>query len=106
METEFCIVLVTANKKDSENIKENLIKEKLSACVNSCEVNSCFFWEGLKKEDETLLIIKTRVSLLEKVEIRVKELSSYDVPEIIAIPIIHGSHDYLKWLNEATKCEV
>jgi periplasmic divalent cation tolerance protein len=67
------------------------------------EVQSLFFWEGRARDErEALLIVKSRMPLWESLVARVRSVHSYSVPEIIAIPIVAGSPDYLKWLREAT----
>jgi len=99
------VIFVTAgHKKEAEKIASALIKEKLAACVNIIQgVHSLFWWRGkVDKAREILLIIKTRKTLLPQVIKKVKSLHSYSVPEIIALPIIAGNKEYLKWLSECT----
>jgi len=105
METDFCAVLVTAaNSGEGDKIQEALVKEKLAACVNLLPVSSCYSWKGkIEKEKEVLLIAKTKTSLLDKLIARVKELHSYKVPEVIALPIVKGNPGYLKWIGEVTE---
>ena len=100
------VVFVTcANKNQANKIAKALIKEKLGACVNLVNpVNSLFWWQ--KKVDsckEALLIIKTRKSLFRKLEKLIQSLHGYEVPEIIALPIIMGSKKYLDWINDSTR---
>ncbi len=106
MTSDEVIILITASSGDeSVKIATALVNEHLAACVNILpEVRSLFFWEG-KTQDarEVLLICKSRQPLFEKLMIRVKELHSYNVPEIIAIPIVEGSREYLDWLRETVK---
>jgi periplasmic divalent cation tolerance protein len=99
------IFVTTANKKEAEKIASSLVKEKLAACVNIMEnVHSLFWWQGRVDEAyEALLIVKTRKALLSKLIKKVKSLHSYEVPEIIALPIIAGNREYLQWLNESTR---
>jgi len=100
------IVLITASRQEEAAlIGKTLVNERLAACVNIVsDVRSIFTWEGKVQDDsETLLIVKSRIPLLDQVTIRVKSLHSYTVPEIIALPIIGGSADYLKWLRGATR---
>jgi len=100
------IVLITASSKDEAvKIGTALVNEHLAACVNIVpEVRSVFFWEGKTHDErETLLIAKSRQPLLEPLIARVKALHSYTVPEVIALPILGGSPEYLRWLNETTK---
>jgi len=100
------IVLITASSQDeAAKIGTTLVDEHLAACVNIVpEIRSLFFWEGKTQDErETLLIAKSRQPLLEQLVCRVKALHSYAVPEVIALPIVGGSQEYLGWLNEATK---
>ncbi len=99
------IFVTAANKKEAKMIASALIKEKLAACVNIIEkVHSLFRWQGkVDMAYETLLIVKTRKTLMDKLIKKVKSLHSYEVPEIIALPIICGDKKYLKWINESTR---
>lgn len=103
---EEIIVLITAGSgEEATAIATALVDEHLAACVNIVpEVRALFFWEG-KTQDvrEALLICKSRQPLLEKIISRVKALHSYTVPEIIALPIVAGSRDYLDWMQKSTK---
>ncbi len=97
----FCTV---PNKDEAKKISEALLKEKLAACVSTVDkVSSMFLWnEELCKENELLLIIKTKRELFDKIEAVIKAFHSYNVPEIIALPIIVGSQDYLGWIEHET----
>ncbi len=100
------IVLITASSEDEAGkISKALVDEHLAACVNIVpKIRSLFFWNELTQDEfETLLIAKSRQPLLERLITRVKSLHSYTVPEILALPIIGGSADYLAWLKETTK---
>ena len=104
--SEFIVVLVTCGKKEeAEKIAESLVLERLAACVNILPaVNSVYFWEGkLCNEQELLLIIKTTTILYTRLEKRVKDLHSYEVPEIISIPLEQGSAKYLKWIKDTVE---
>ncbi len=103
---EEIIVLITAGSgEEAATIARALVDEHIAACVNVVpEVRSLFFWEGRTQDArESLLICKSRQPLLEKLISRVKTLHSYAVPEVLALPIIAGSRDYLDWLGESTK---
>jgi periplasmic divalent cation tolerance protein len=80
-----------------------LLERKKAACVNIIDkVSSHFRWEGkLDSAQESLLIAKTRASLLPEIIELVKKTHSYDIPEIIALPIIGGNQDYLEWLEQS-----
>ena len=99
------IFITTANKKESENIAKALLDAKLVACVNISEkVHSMFWWQGkIDSGEENLLIAKTARSKLSKVVKTVRSLHSYTVPEIIALPIIGGNQDYLRWIDESVR---
>ncbi|MEM0096506.1 MAG: divalent-cation tolerance protein CutA [Candidatus Bathyarchaeia archaeon] len=104
MENQYIIVLVTApSKNEAEKIAKTLLEERLIACANIIgPVHSLFWWLGkIDKAQEHLIIMKTRKALFGKVCERVKALHSYQIPEIIAMPITEGSKDYLKWLDES-----
>jgi len=100
------IVLITASsKEEAVTISKALVDEHLAACVNIVtEIFSLFFWEG-KTQDakETLLIVKSKRAFMDRIIARVKSLHSYSVPEVIALPIVAGSRDYLDWVTETVK---
>jgi len=98
----YIVVLVTAaNKKEAQKIASGLLEKKLAACVNISEkVGSFFWWQGkIDQAQEALLIIKSQKSKLTRIIKTVKSLHSYKVPEIIALPIIGGNQDYLRWID-------
>src|SRR6476620_7143695 len=100
---DFIVVYVTAGSAaEAENLAHTLVSEKLAACVNRIRsVQSTYRWQGqIEQSDEELLIIKTRKELFPALEKRVRELHSYSVPEIIAVPLVGGSAGYLAWLQE------
>lgn len=99
------VVLVTASsKKEAQKLASCLLQEKLAACVNVIAgLDSHFRWQGkIDKAKEALLIIKTRKSLFNKLAKKVKSLHSYEVPEIIALPVIAGYKEYLDWIDDST----
>ncbi|MBU2063309.1 MAG: divalent-cation tolerance protein CutA [Candidatus Omnitrophica bacterium] len=101
---DYIVVFVTcANEAQANNIGRKLLKNKLAACVNKVKVNSIFTWQGkIEKAREVLLTIKTKKNLFRKVEKTVKSLHSYEVAEIIALPIITANSQYLDWIKEST----
>ncbi|HXX59259.1 MAG TPA: divalent-cation tolerance protein CutA [Dehalococcoidales bacterium] len=106
MEFRYIVVLVTVNSEETaEKITEALLDSHKAACVNIVQdVDSHYWWKGKKESaEESLLIIKTRAELLDDVVKLVKANHPYSVPEIIALPIIGGNEDYLKWIDEETR---
>ena len=102
---EFIVVYVTAGSPaEGDRLARALVDERLAACVNRIgPVQSVYRWEGkIEQSEEQLLIIKTQRRLFAALEKRVRELHSYSVPEIVALPIIEGSQDYLRWLGDQT----
>ncbi|MBL7070721.1 MAG: divalent cation tolerance protein CutA [Candidatus Omnitrophica bacterium] len=100
--TEYIVVFVTCgSKKEATVIAKKLLSEKLIACANiTTDVKSLFWWKGkLDSARESLITMKTLKVNFSKVEKRVRQLHSYEVAEIIAVPIISGSRDYLKWIK-------
>ena len=102
MTDDFAIIFVTSTPEGSEVIARALVGERLAACVNVSAVNSYCMREGeFCSEKEVLLIIKSLTVNVERIIERVKELHDYDLPEIIAIPIIAGDKRYLNWVKES-----
>jgi periplasmic divalent cation tolerance protein len=104
--TDIIIILVTAGSEgEAEKIAQTLVEERLAACVNIISpVRSIYRWEGKTQDDrEWLLVIKTEQQHFADVEARVRSLHSYQVPEVIALPVVDGSERYLEWVKLATK---
>lgn len=100
------VILITAqDKKEAEKIAKSLIAAKLAACVNIISgVKSLFRWQGkVEQAKEVLLIVKSRKEKFAKIAKLVKANHSYDVPEIIALPIASGFKPYLDWINESIR---
>jgi periplasmic divalent cation tolerance protein len=99
------IVLCTAGAEtQAQSIARQLVDERLAACVNVVgPIRSVYRWrDAVEDESEFLLLIKTRASLLGRVQRRVIELHSYEVPEVLALVPSGGSAAYLGWLLEST----
>ena len=107
MDAEFVVVLITAPSKEvGESIADALVQQKLAACVNmAAPIRSVYTWEGkVCHDEEVLLIAKTTLEVFQQDFIStVKSMHPYDVPEIIALPIISGSGDYLQWIESVTR---
>ena len=93
------------NKKIAKDITKILMKHKLAACVSMIDkVQSVFSWDGeVCEEKEILMMIKTRRANYGKIKLVIEDLHPYTVPEIIALPIVDSSEDYLKWLVKETE---
>ena len=98
------IVLVTAGTEAEANaIAQTLVAEKLAACVSLMPIQSVYTWQGkLNRDAEWQLMIKANLESFSDIETRINALHSYEVPEIIAIPIIQGAAPYLAWMAEQT----
>lgn len=96
------IVFMTAgSREEAVKIVRVLLKEKLIACGNVVDsVSSFFWWHGkIEEEKEVLVVMKSSEKLFKRLSERVKELHSYDVPEVLAVPVVDGSPLYLDWLK-------
>ncbi len=105
-ETGFAVVFVTTGSmEEAERIATNLVEERLAACVNIVgPIRSIYRWEGaVQREAEHLLIIKSATNAFGNLEARIRELHSYDTPEVIGVPIAEGSHKYLEWMKSSTQ---
>lgn len=97
------IFVMAANEAQAAAIARTLVEERLAACVNMLgPVRSIYRWrDAVEDERECLMLIKTAARLCEKIERRIKELHSYEVPEVMAVRFANGSADYLNWLFES-----
>ena len=105
-ELAYIVLLITAsNIEEANKIAEVLLNQRKAACLNIVPgVSSLFWWQGkVDSAQESLLIVKTKASLLPEVISLVKGVHSYDVPEIIALPIVGGNQDYLEWIDKEVK---
>jgi periplasmic divalent cation tolerance protein len=101
--TGYLVVLVTASSGDeARRIADLLLEHRKAACISIVPgVSSLFWWRGkIDSAEESLLIIKTRPSRLDDIIGLVRQVHSYEVPEIIALPVIGGNQDYLEWLDK------
>jgi len=96
-------MITAGSEQEAHQIAELLVNAKKAACVNIVpRMDSRFRWKGKRNSArESLLLVKTRASLLPEIIDLVKQVHSYAVPEIIALPIVGGSREYLKWLDSA-----
>ncbi|MGD2145740.1 MAG: divalent-cation tolerance protein CutA [Anaerolineae bacterium] len=100
------VVLVTAPSREvGSRIAEALLEQGLAACVNlASSVTSVYSWEGeTRSDEEVLLVIKTRRAAFDELADAVRNVHPYEVPEIIALPVVAGSQDYLDWIDEVVE---
>ena len=103
---KFILVLCTCpSQQEADAVATALLGERLAACVNQLPgIRSLYRWKGrITRDDEVLLLIKTSADLLASLEKMIKTLHPYTVPEIIAVPVIAGSAEYLGWIEESIK---
>jgi periplasmic divalent cation tolerance protein len=103
MSSYIVVIVTTANRDEAMKIVRSLLKERLIACANIVgPVSSIFWWEGkIEEAGEFLVFMKSHENHFERLSERIAEIHSYEVPEIIALPIIKGSQSYLKWLGDS-----
>ncbi len=99
------ILITTSTDEEAHNIANVLLAQRKAACVNIVPgVNSLFWWQDkIDSTQESLLIIKTKASLIDEIVTLVRGIHSYEVPEIIALPVIGGNQDYLDWIGKEVK---
>jgi periplasmic divalent cation tolerance protein len=91
----------TATREDAQKIADTLVEKRLAGCVQIVgPIVSTFWWQGkIERTEEWLCMIKSEKRLYSTLEPSIKELHSYETPEIIAVPIVAGSQQYLQWLS-------
>lgn len=102
MDKDFIIVMVTCNSiVEARKIADSLLSKRLVACANIVsDIESKFWWKGkIDSAREVLIMMKTKKENFKRLENEIKKLHSYEVPEIIAVPIISGSKEYLNWIK-------
>jgi len=99
--TNYCIVITTTDSKEEANtLAEAILNEKLAACIQISEIESRYFWDGkIEQSYEYKLEIKTKQEKLAKLKEFIKSNHSYEIPEIIAVPIIDGNREYFEWVD-------
>jgi periplasmic divalent cation tolerance protein len=97
------VIVTTSSKQEAQNIVTELLKKRLVACGNIIgPIFSSFWWkETIENCDEFLILMKTQMNLFKKVEHEILELHSYEIPEIVVLPITEGSKPYLDWVNKS-----
>jgi periplasmic divalent cation tolerance protein len=102
MKSYIQISTTTETKEQAQTIAQHLVENKLAACVQiTGPITSIYHWKGkMENTQEWFCLIKTRDDLYNKVEAAIKSLHPYETPEIIAVPIVKGSKEYLNWIDE------
>ena len=106
--SDYILVFVTtASPQEAEQLGKTLVEKRFAACGNIVQdIRSIFWWkDAIENEQEALLILKSRAVLFPTIIDVVRSLHSYEVPEIIATPIILGSNGYLNWIDQETRKE-
>jgi periplasmic divalent cation tolerance protein len=104
--TDKVVILVTAaSRKECRKIARHLVKSKLAACVNITQpIESIYRWKGkIARDQEYQLFIKSARELFPEIKAAISKLHSYHTPEIICLPIIEGSRNYLQWVDDSLK---
>lgn len=105
MPEEKLVLSTTGSREEAQRIAHALVQEQLAACVNVLgPVQSVYRWQGhIDSAEEFLLLIKTTAAASARVQARVRELHSYELPEIVEVGLEGGSTDYLKWIADSVK---
>ncbi len=104
--TDKVVILVTAaNRDECKKIARHLVETRLAACVNiSQPIESVYRWEGqIAEQGEFLLFIKSTGGLFPEIKTEISKIHSYHTPEILCLPVIDGSRDYLQWISDSVK---
>ena len=97
------LLTTTPTRDEAAKIANLLLDEKLAACVQLLPIESFYVWQGKTQNDaEILLLVKTRSALFERAIARIKQVHSYSVPEIVAMPFAAGFAGYLDWIDSVT----
>lgn len=99
---KYAVVLVAAaSQTEAEAIAQSLLEAKLAACVSVLPIQSMYRWQGkLEHQQEWQLLIKTRMDLFTQITVHIQAIHSYQVPEVIALPVLAGALPYLSWISE------
>jgi periplasmic divalent cation tolerance protein len=102
---QIVVFITAANRPEAEKISRHLVEGKYVACTNIVpRVSSLYWWKGkIESADEVFLMAKTTLKKFKAMAAAVRKLHSYEVPEIIALPIVAGSDDYLHWIDESVR---
>ena len=101
MSNEYSITISTfADKESSKKIAKLLVEKQLAACVQMFPIESVYIWQDkVCDEHEIILLIKSKTEMFNEIAATIKENHTYEVPEIIQLPITDGLPEYLKWID-------
>jgi len=107
MSNEYSMVITTcANKESAKKIANLLVERRLVACVQMLPIESTYLWKDeICNDNEIVLFMKSRIALFDKIKVAIRENHTYEVPEIIQIPITDGLPEYLKWIDGSVMVE-
>ena len=95
------IITTAGNKESAKKLARMLVEKKLASCVQMFPIDSIYFWQDkICEENEIVLFIKSRTELFDEIKTTIKTNHTYEVPEIIQIPITSGLPEYLKWIDD------
>lgn len=103
---EFVQVFVTAgSREEARTIASAIVEQRLAACVQVVgPIHSTYWWQGqMETTEEYLCVLKTTRGVFKSLEVAVREVHSYETPEILAMPVVEGNEDYLRWLQGETR---
>lgn len=103
--SEILVYITAGDENEADAVAGRLVSSRLAACVNVLpSMRSIYYWEGdVQKDNEVVLIAKTRKELLDALTTAVKEVHSYEVPCIVAVDIVGGNPDFLTWIHDETE---
>jgi periplasmic divalent cation tolerance protein len=101
MTDKIVVLSACASAEEAQRLARALVEKRLAACVNMIPgIRSIYRWkDAIQEDEEVLLVIKTSRALMEEVKDEIEHLHSYEVPEIIALPVVDGSERYLAWMS-------
>jgi periplasmic divalent cation tolerance protein len=105
MEEYIQVITAIEKREDAEKIANAMVEKRLAACVQIIgPIVSTYWWKGnIESAEEWLCIIKSKKDLYDELEKAIKAMHPYETPEILALPVVAGSKDYLKWINKEVK---
>ncbi len=103
----YWVYVTAASTEEAQRIGETVVQERLAACANVLSnMQSCYWWQGnFERDQEAVLILKTSVQRFPALLERIKQLHSYTVPCVLALPVLEGNLDYLQWVEQETAQE-